>query len=142
MDMAALTLEITSDLESALRREARKQGLDTQGYILRTLHERLAATRRARAQIAARLSGDESALLQTINRGFSSETWQQYEALKAKRRAGTLTPQEQTELIALSDQMEEMNVRRMESVSQLARLRRTSIDALMEDLGIKSSLYE
>ncbi|HSS52659.1 MAG TPA: hypothetical protein VLX28_27275 [Thermoanaerobaculia bacterium] len=137
--MAALTLEITSDFESALRREATKQGLDTQGYILRTLRERLAATR----QLAApRLPADEAALLQIINQGFSSETWQLYASLKAKRRAGTLTPQEQTELIALSDQLEEMNVRRMESVSQLARLRKTSVDALMEDLGIKSSLYE
>ena len=137
--MAALTLEITSDLESALRREATKQGLDTQGYILRTLRERLAT---ARQLTAPRLPADEAALLQTINQGFSSETWQRYESLKAKRRVGTLTPQEQTELIALSDQMEEMNVRRMESVSQLAHLRKTSIDALMEDLGIKSSLYE
>lgn len=138
--MAALTLEITSDLESALRREATTQGLDTQGYILRTLRERLAG----RWQLAAtpRLPADEAALLQTINRGFSSETWHLYAALKAKRRDGTLTPAEQAELIALSDQMEEMNVQRMESVSQLARLRKTSVDALMEDLGIKSSLYE
>ncbi|HEV7509391.1 MAG TPA: hypothetical protein VGS07_31235 [Thermoanaerobaculia bacterium] len=137
--MAALTLEITSDLESALRREATKQGLDTQGYILRTLRERLTATRQL---AASRLPADEAALLQTINQGFSSETWQHYASLKTKRRAGTLKPSEQAELIALSDQMEEMNVRRMESVSQLARLRKMSVDVLMEDLGIKSSLYE
>ncbi|MEA2599898.1 MAG: hypothetical protein QOF89_890 [Acidobacteriota bacterium] len=136
--MAALTLEITPDLESALRQEAAKQGLDAQGYILRTLRERLAAR-----QIAApRLPADEAALLQAINRGFSSKTWQRYTALKAKRRAETLTLQEQAELIALSDQMEEMNVKRMESVIQLARLRQTSVDALMDDLGIKSPPYE
>jgi hypothetical protein len=137
--MAALTLEITPDLESELRREAAKQGLDTQGYILRTLRERLAASRPITAQ---RLPADEAALLQAINRGLSSEAWRHYASLKAKRRAETLTPQEQVELIKLSDQIEEMNVRRMEYVSQLARLRQTSVDALMDDLGIKSPLYE
>jgi hypothetical protein len=137
--MSALTIEITSDLESALHREAAKQGLDPQGYILRALRERLAAPR----QIAApRLSAVEAALLQAINSGLSSESWQRYAVLKAKRRAETLTPQEQAELIALSNQIEEMNVQRMENVIQLARLRQTSVDALMDDLGIKSPLYE
>ncbi len=137
--MSALTIEITPDLESALHREAAKQGLDPQGYILRALRERLAAPRQV---TAPRLPAEEAELLQAINRGFSSETWQRYTALKAKRRAETLTPEEQAELIALSDQMEEMNVQRMENVIQLARLWQTPVDALMDDLGIKSPLYE
>ncbi|HEX3552938.1 MAG TPA: hypothetical protein VIA62_06885 [Thermoanaerobaculia bacterium] len=91
---------------------------------------------------APRLAAKEAALLQAINRGFSSETWQRYTALKAKRQAETLTPQEQAELITLSDKIEETNVQRMENVIQLARLRQTSVDALMDDLGIKSPLYE
>lgn len=137
--MMAFTLEMTPDLESALRHEAAKQGLDTQGYILSTLRERLASVR----QIAApRLPADEAALLQEINRGLPSETWHHYAALKEKRRAEVLTPQEQAELIALSDQVEKMNVQRMERVVQLARLRQTSVDALMDNLGIKSPLYE
>lgn len=137
--MTALTLEITPDLESALRREAARQGLDTQGYILSTLRERLAS---ARLDAAPSLSAEETDLLQGINRGLPRETWHRYAALKEKRRAGTLSPEEQTALIALSDQIEEMNVRRMECVVQLARLRQTSVDDLMEDLGIKSPLYE
>ncbi len=137
--MTALTLEITPDLESALRREAAKQGLDTQGYILSTLRERLGF---ARQIAAAKLPAEESELLQKINRGLPSERWHRYATLKGKRRAGTLTAGEQPELIALSDRIEEMNVRRMECVVQLARLRRTSVDALMDDLGIKSPLYE
>ena len=137
--MAAVTLEITPDLESQLRREAAREGLDTQGYILSTLRERLAGVRRA---TAPRLTADEAALLREINRGLPTETWQHYGELKAKRRAETLTPAEHAELIALSDQIEEMNVRRMESVIELARLRQTSVDALMDDLGIKSPLYD
>ena len=81
-------------------------------------------------------------MLQEINRGLPAETWRRYGELKEKRRAETLTPEEQAELIALSDQIEAMNVRRMESVIELARLRRTSVDALMDDLGIKSPLFD
>ena len=134
-----LTLEITPDLESALRREAAREGLDTQGYILSTLRERLAS---ARQGAAPRLPSEEAELLREINRGLPGESWHLYAALKKKRQVETLTPQEQTELIALSDRIEEMNVRRMECVVQLARLRRTPVDALMDELGIKSPLYE
>ncbi len=137
--MTAVTLEITSDLESRLRREAAREGLDTQGYILHTLRERLSGARRA---TVPKLAAGEAALLQKINRGLPAETWRHYGELKEKRRAETLTLEEQAELIALSDQIEGMNVRRMESVIELARLRRTSVDALMADLGIKSPLFD
>lgn len=137
--MSALTLEITPDLESALRREAERQGLDPQGYILTTLREQLTSIRKISAP---RLAAREAELLQEINRGLPSEMWHRYTALKEKRRAATLAQEEQTELIAFSDRIEEMNVRRMESVVELARLRRTSVDTLMDDLGIKSPLYE
>jgi hypothetical protein len=137
--MAALTLEIAPDLEAALRREAAKLGLDAQGYILSALRERLASARRT---AAPKLSVAEAALLQEINRGLSAESWQRYSALKEKRRAETLTPGEQAELISFSDQMEELNVQRMERLVQLARLRKMSVDALMDELGIKSPPYE
>ena len=87
----------------------------------------------------------ETALLreiQIIGCGFSSEISQHYATLKTKRRTGTLTRQEQAELIVLSDQMEEMNAQRLGYVVQLARLQQMSVDALMDDLGIKSPLYE
>ncbi len=86
-------------------------------------------------------TADEATLLREINRGLPAETWRHYGELKEKRRAENLTPAEQAELIALSDRIEETNVRRMENVIQLARLRQISVDALMSDLGIKSPLY-
>ena len=49
-----------------------------------------------------------------------------------------LTPAEQAEIIAISDRIEELNVHRMEKVLQLARLRKVTVDHLMEDLGLKS----
>ena len=137
--MPAVTLEISPDLESQIRREAAREGLDTQSYILSTVREHLAAVRRS---VLPSLPADEAALLQEINRGLPDETWQRYGQLKKKRDAGTLTPEEQAELIAFSDEIEEMNVQRMGSVIQLARRRQMSVEALMEDLGIKSPVYE
>jgi hypothetical protein len=137
--MTAVTLKMTSDLESELRREASRQGLDPQGYILGMLRERMAAVRQFST---SRLAAGEAALLKEINQGLPRETWRRYAVLKDKRRAETLTFEEHAELIALSDEVEAMNVRRMESVVGLARLRQTSVDALMNDLGIKSPVYE
>lgn len=137
--MAAYILEIAPDLEAALRREAARQGVDAQGYILNALRERLTSPRLGSAP---RLPAAEATLLQEINRGLSPESWQRYSALKEKRRAETLTPAEQAELIAFSDRMEELNVRRMERLTELARLRKTSVDTLMDELGIKSPPYE
>ncbi len=137
--MAAVTLEITPDLESRLRREAAREGLDPQGYILSTLRQRLTGARRA---AVPRLTADEANLLREINRGLPAETWRHYGELKEKRRAENLTPAEQAELITLSDRIEEMNVRRMERVIQLAQLRQTSVEVLMGDLGIKSPMYD
>ena len=138
--MAAYILEIAPDLEAALRREAARQGLDAQGYILNTLRERLSSAPRRTS--APKLPVAEATLLLEINRGLSPQSWRRYSELKEKRRAETLTPEEQAELISFSDQMEELNVRRMERLIELARLRKTSVDALMDELGIKSPPYE
>jgi hypothetical protein len=137
--MAAFIVEIAPDLEATLHREAAKQGLDARDYILGALRERLAS---AHSFADPRLSDAEAALLQEINRGLSIGDWKRYSALKEKRRAETLTPEEQAELISFSDRMEELNVQRMERLVQLARLRNTSVQALMDELGIKSPPYE
>lgn len=83
------------------------------------------------------LTTREADLLQQINLGISPATWQRYEELKAKRRALTLTDDEHAELIAISDQIEIANARRIGALIQLADLRQTSLEALMAKLGIQ-----
>lgn len=84
---------------------------------------------------------DETTLLQKINQGLPLATWQRYHELVAKRRAETPTPEEHAGLIALSNQIEEAHARRMEYLVELARLRQISLEALMEQLGIKTPEY-
>ncbi|MBI3796988.1 MAG: hypothetical protein HY268_08475 [Deltaproteobacteria bacterium] len=132
-----ITIELAPELERQLRDEAAKEGLDTGEYIVYTLEERLRHTRQA----APRLSSAETELLQQINLGLSQEDWQRYHTLIAKRRAETLTPDEHAALIALSDQIEEANVRRIQALVELTRLRQTSLEALMQELGLPASAY-
>jgi len=78
----------------------------------------------------------ESELLQAINEGLPAEVRARYDALIAKRDEETLTPDEYSELLRLSDQIEELHAQRMEALGELARLRQTSLPDLMDRLGI------
>jgi len=135
--MATITLELTPELEQQLRDEAAKQGLDPSHYIVNTLKERL----RSPLRDASFLSRAEADLLQKINRGLLSEIWEHYHALIAKRRAETLTPGEQATLIEISDQIEQANAHRIQYLIELANLRDTSLEAVMQELGIEAPAY-
>jgi hypothetical protein len=83
------------------------------------------------------LPRQEAELLQKINRSLSQIQWERYDQLVGKRQAETLTPEELDELMALSDQIETANVRRIKYLAELARLRNTTVSALIAELGIK-----
>lgn len=120
-----LTLNITPDLEHELRRRAAQAGLAPSVYAERLLQNGLRALPRSEAE-----------LLQRINRTLSPEDWERYDRLLARRQAETLSPAEQSELIALSDQLEDLNVHRLEALTELAQLRGVSVPALMAQLGL------
>lgn len=72
-----------------------------------------------------------------INQSLSQIEWERYRELVEKRQAETLSIAEQTELISLSNQIEEANSRRVEYVAELARLRNTTLPGLMKELDFK-----
>ncbi len=132
-----ITINIAPDLQPQLRRQAAQAGLDPGAYIARLVEERL----RKKPPRAPHLSSHETELLRQINRGLTTEEWERYRQLIAKRRAESLTPEEHTDLIAFSDQIEEANVRRAECLVELARLRGVQLETLMDDLGLRSPAY-
>jgi hypothetical protein len=132
-----LTINIAPDLQSQLYREATLVGLDPGAFVARLIEERLRKEKRR----APRLSARETELLREINRGLSPGDWQRYRDLIAKRRAEALSPAEQNALIALSDEIEAINVRRIECLVELAHLRNTPLETLMAQLGIKAPAY-
>jgi hypothetical protein len=135
--MATITLELTPELEQRLRDEAAKQGLDPSRYIVIALKERL----RPAVRDVSRLSKAEAGLLQKMNLGLPPEMWEDYHALIAKRRAETLTTEEQATLIEISDQIEQANAHRIQYLIELASLRGTSLKAVMQELGIEAPAY-
>jgi hypothetical protein len=83
--------------------------------------------------------GREAERLRQINQALAGVPWEKFDRLLAKRRAETLTPDEQAELVALTDEVEELNARRMECLAELARLKGMALPALMDELGIEAA---
>jgi len=86
---------------------------------------------------APTLPKDEADLLLRINQGMPPDIQKRYDKLTAKRRAETLTPDEYSELLRLTDHIEKLEAKRVEYIAELARLRKTSLTALMKELGIQ-----
>ncbi len=92
-------------------------------------------------RIAPHLSYNESELLLRINRTLPEAALQRYHALIARRRDGTLTVAEHTELLDLTDQEELVNAERVAALAELAGLRQMTLPALMHSLGIRPAEY-
>ena len=135
-----ITIELAPDLERQIQQAATQAGLAPDAYILEAIRTRLAQSQPAPASMP-HLSEVEADLLLKINHSLSSITWSRYHELVAKRQAETLTPEEQQELIALTGRIETANVQRISYLVELARLRNTTLDALMAELGLKPTFF-
>jgi hypothetical protein len=127
-----LTLEITPELEEALRTGAERAGLPPDRYVLDVLKERLGPAGGG----PTGLPRAEAELLERINEGLPEGTWARYEALKEKRDAETLTETEHAELIRLVNEVDIWNARRLEAVAELAKLRGVRFPDLVKQLGL------
>jgi hypothetical protein len=127
-----LKIDISSDLEARLREEADKQGVDVNQYVVDVLRDRV----QSRANGEACLSDEESRWLEEINAGLSQTDWTRYYDLVDKRQREELTDNEHAELVAMADRIEELNVRRIECLAELARSRGKSLPEMMDQLQI------
>jgi len=93
-------------------------------------------TLRAKRQ-APSLSRRESELLTKINQHLTAELQDRFDELVIKRQEEILTTVEHAELLTLTEQVERIDVERIEALAQLAKLRGISVDELMDQLGIK-----
>ena len=92
---------------------------------------RLRAERRA-----PHLSEQETELLLKINTPLPEQTWKRYTTLYAKMRADSISKTEYAGLLKLIDVVEMDNTERIGQLIELANLRGTTLEALMESLGI------
>lgn len=132
--MSTIRVEAQVSTEQLLRAVEQIPQQDLDSFVAQVL--------RMRAQRAApHLTPDETALLVQINTALSQATQQRYDALVAKRQAETLTPAEHQELIDLTNQIEQQDANRLAALVKLAQLRQTSLQHLMQSLGIQHPTY-
>jgi hypothetical protein len=98
-------------------------------------------TLRARRQ-APQLPAAEAQLLEQINRGLPEDLRRRMQHLRTLRQRQTLTPEEQTELLRLTDQVEQREADRAAALAELARLRGVPLADLMQSLGIRGPAHE
>jgi hypothetical protein len=92
-------------------------------------------------QKAANLEPTEAELLLKINQGVPADLQTRYDELIAKRKLETLTTEEYSELLKLTEQVEKLEAQRIEWLAELARVRAISLTQLMDDLGIRKPEY-
>lgn len=86
---------------------------------------------------ASVLSATESELLLKINHPVPDDLQHRYDELIARRDARTLTPDEYSELLRLTDQIELLEAERMRQLIELAKFRQITLNELMGQLGLK-----
>ena len=87
------------------------------------------------------LSQAEAQLTVKINQGSPPEVHKRYDELIDKRREESLSSNEYDELLRLTDQIENLEARRMEYLSELARYRKVSLTEVMGNMGIHPPAY-
>jgi hypothetical protein len=135
-----VTIDIPPELARKIMQAAAKAGLSPDAYIVESVTQRLQPIRHRQSK-TPRLSREESDLLQKINQSLSQIEWTRYRELINKRQAEMLTKEEQLELIATSNQIEEANAKRLAYVAALARIRHMTLPALIKELGLKPLSY-
>lgn len=113
----ALTITLEPEVEARFREEALREGV--------TL-EQLTAQRLLEAE-----------LLWRIRTAAPEPETHQLHRLLRRRKAGTLTEAEQTELQMILDEREERGAQRLQDLGQLSHLRSIPVRRLMEQLGIR-----
>ena len=74
--------------------------------------------------------------LQNINIGFDPEKWERLKFLDWKSEFDVLNTEEEKELLELAETYEEYSVERLKKIGDLAVLRSTTIDKVIEELGL------
>ena len=134
MPKVQVTSQIEIDFDEVLKGVARLENSELEQFT-----EKIIALRAQRR--APSLPQNEAELLQKINRGVPPEVRQRYTELNARLQEEIITPEEQNELLELTDQIEWADAERIRNLAKLAELRKISIDSLMDQLNLHRSIY-
>ncbi len=89
-------------------------------------------------QRAPSLSQADSVLMERISQRLAWQDQQRYDELVSRREIEDLTEDQNAEFLRLTNLFEALNVERMEALAELARIRRSTLRDVMQDLGIRT----
>lgn len=133
---AIVTYRPDTNEERLIALLSRKTGLNKSrliGLALRQMAER----EHIEAPPFLRLSADEQARLDALNQELPRPFWKRYRTFATKLEEGHLTQEESNEFLALTQQSEAWNVRRLELLEELAQKRGVHFPELMQALEIR-----
>ncbi len=93
-------------------------------------------------RIAPHLSGEESKLLQIIQKTLSDKSLVRMKELQVLRDSGKITPKGFAELAELIEKLEVMHADRMKAVASLADLHGVTLPTAMQQVGLRLPDYE
>lgn len=128
----SMTFQLVPELETQVRDAAKRDGIGPNDYVAKVLERHL-------HKQSVTVSEPEAELLAQINLGLSGQDWRRYYQLREKLEDETLQGDEQPELIRITDRIEMANAKRIEALIKLAALRRTTLDALLDEFGLRPS---
>ena len=131
-----LVLDLPPLIESQVREAAQAEGVEVSALISK------AAQAYVRQHDPARPLTEAELLLRINQSGFPETFWNRFRALIARRQAGTLTPEEQQELLRHTEQTENRDAERLPYLFQLADRRGVSVQALMTQLGLSPASFD
>lgn len=131
-----LVVDLPPEIESQVREVAQAEGLDVSALVREILEARVRQYDPARPLT-------EPELLMRINRtGFPEAFWNRYGELVAKLNAGILTPDEQADLFAHTDQTENRDAERLPYLVAFAKLRGITVEQVITQLGLRPVLFD
>ena len=125
-----LVVDLPSEIESRVREAADSEGVEVSALMSK------AAQAYVRQHDPARPLTEAELLMRINQSGFPETFWDRFRALVAKRQGGTLTPEEQQELLWHTEQTENRDAERLPYLFQLADRRGVTIQTLMTQLGL------
>lgn len=134
----AIIIQLNQDLEGRLKKNAAQKGVDPEQLIVKMLEEQLGEIAPTSEQVTI---DEETLLLTKINAGVSGEMWDRFYQLIEKRDDNLLSEEEYQELITLTEDIEMANVKRIEYLIELAKLRKIGLEEVMAQLGIETLPY-
>lgn len=122
-----LTVEVNSDLAEVLRKAARAAGMDVPTFLLDSARQRLVSPVDAPS---------EADLLEQVSTPFPTKIRERRQALLNQRDAGSLNEVGTSELFALQEQLDALQLARWKAIGELAKRRGKTLQEMADTLGI------